>query len=403
MNQTLPFKMKIQGSQFPKNACAFSRIAYQKIIPFIFLIAFSFSPWLCQCQTNRALLIGINNYQKPDSAVHLKTRSQEITNLLGCENDVMVMDQILQARFGFEASNISWLLNHEATHDAILIALNEQLQVANSGDVFFFLFSGHGSQIRNPLSIEPDKKDETIVPADGIYAGKLIRDKELANLFQQFIDKGVTVTAIFECCHSGSMARGVSTGIKMLATGDEVIQDDRTYPQPEKNGALIISAAQDFEVAQEYRFGDQTVHGSFLKCMADVIAGSPTELNIMECERLLNVTQSSEFFQVVIHFLVTHNVEYFFFGFSFLPITKALLNELEGNFKKRHVGFGIRLLSPGAYPETSTFMMNMFHPQSFQINVCKTRKAAKDEMVAHPAQSFRFNRLAKHAINFLLG
>ena len=50
--------------------------------------------------------------------------------------------------------------------------------------------------------------DETIVPADAASGAFDIRDKEIARLCNQVVDKGILLTAIFDSCHSGSIARG---------------------------------------------------------------------------------------------------------------------------------------------------------------------------------------------------
>ena len=54
---------------------------------------------------------------------------------------------------------------------------------ASKDDVVFVYFAGHGSQVRNSKSDEPDLLDESIVPADSRRGAPDIRDKELRRIF----------------------------------------------------------------------------------------------------------------------------------------------------------------------------------------------------------------------------
>ena len=71
------------------------------------------------------------------------------------------------------------------------------------------MYAGHGSQVANSKSSEPDKKDETIVPSDACKGTPDIRDKEIKKIFNEVLDRGVVLTLVFDCCHSGSIARGM--------------------------------------------------------------------------------------------------------------------------------------------------------------------------------------------------
>src|SRR5690606_31644154 len=107
-----------------------------------------------------------------------------------------------------QTANINSLFDSEATREAIIGQMESLARTAREGDVVFIYYAGHGSQVINSLSAETDKKDESIVPADS-YSGALdIRDKELAVLYNKILDKGATLTVIFDSCHSGSASRG---------------------------------------------------------------------------------------------------------------------------------------------------------------------------------------------------
>src|SRR6185295_4967128 len=102
------------------------------------------------------------------------------------------------------------LTDADATRDAILKAIDTQLVApSGQGDVAFFYFAGHGSRVRNTLSAESDKLDESIVPADIAKGIRDIRDKELRRVFNSVLDRGATLVAVFDSCHSGSVSRGL--------------------------------------------------------------------------------------------------------------------------------------------------------------------------------------------------
>ncbi len=212
----------------------------------------------------RALLIGIDDYtsqkQAPVSAQAAAPRDASArprlhwSDLDGAVNDAHEMRRLLTSCFRFKDSHIRTLLNGQATRQGILGAIRQHLiQPTRKGDEAVFFYAGHGSQVINPLSDELDKKDESLVPSDSAAGAADIRDKELRRLFNQAIDKGGRVTAILDCCHSGSALRGLPQGkLRQLPPTCQQVQDppDPT-PPPEQRGALVLSAAQDNQPANE--------------------------------------------------------------------------------------------------------------------------------------------------------
>lgn len=245
--------------------------------------------------TKRALLVGINNYHpaqsgdlSPKSPIVEKAEIQgqdrtagrgAFVDLDGPLNDVKEMNAILIAKYGFEENNIKIVANSLATKKNILDQIRKQLiDPVRPGDICIFYYSGHGSQIKNLSSPEPDKMDETLVPADACLGEWDIRDKELARLFNQGIDKGGILTVILDSCHSGSAARGLAGAEKTRSVSPDVrVIDDPpdTAQTPEKRGALIFSAAQDFELAQEMEMkigGKDIWHGVFSHALLQTLS-----------------------------------------------------------------------------------------------------------------------------------
>lgn len=184
-------------------------------------------------QTKRALVIGINTYI-PQGAKAPEVSSPGVlikpgaklpadlpkgrgswSNLRGSVNDAEAIMALLP-RFGFKPENVHLLCDRttmesgdhklceaEATREGILGAIRRYLiDASKEGDVAFFYYAGHGSQMKNSKSRERDGYDESIVPADSIKGALDIRDKEFARLFNQVVDKKAALTAIYDSCHT---------------------------------------------------------------------------------------------------------------------------------------------------------------------------------------------------------
>jgi len=247
----------------------------------LFLLSLSICLFANAQEKKYALIIGIDNYE-PVNASPQYTRGW--TNLEGCVNDALSIKDFCTASFGFSESNITTLFNQYAERDSIIAALEQLISKALKGDVVFIYYAGHGSQVKNSLSSEKDKKDESIVPANHWKKGIAdIRDKELAVYFNRLLDKGVLLTIIFDSCHSGSIGRGKAgllageVKTRYMEDGNEDAKDAAVPLRPEERGALIISAAQDFEFAKEQKDENNISHGAFTLALLKALRQLPAE------------------------------------------------------------------------------------------------------------------------------
>ncbi|RYY89553.1 MAG: DUF4384 domain-containing protein [Chitinophagaceae bacterium] len=229
-------------------------------------------------QEQRALVIGIDTYQPPDGVTPSNDGGRiDFSNLDGCKNDAIAMKQLI-SMYGFSAANTRELYDRSATRDSILYQLNDLLADSKKGDIAFIYYAGHGSQMRNTKNGEPDQRDESMVPSNTWEKGVSdIRDKELAAIFNRFIDKGVKLTVIYDCCHSGSMSRGpryTATKPRYIAASNFDVGDGVRPEAPERrttSGFLMISAAQDNEFAQELVDNNGQPHGAFTVSLLQAI------------------------------------------------------------------------------------------------------------------------------------
>ncbi|MBL0307148.1 MAG: caspase family protein [Chitinophagaceae bacterium] len=220
-------------------------------------------------QEKRALIIAIDKYEPPPNTRIAGTARSLFKNLDGCVNDGRAIQSIVVSKFQFPANKVDTLFNEAANRNGIIQSMNDLLEKSNANDFAFIYYAGHGSQVPNSLAREEDKKDESMVPSDTWKPGvQDIRDKELAKVYNAFLDKGVKLTVIMDCCHSGSLSRGPNTPgqFRFIADANYDAKDASQPTPPEtrpEGNFLIISAAQDNEFAQEQRDENNIPHGAF--------------------------------------------------------------------------------------------------------------------------------------------
>lgn len=147
-----------------------------------------------------ALVIGIDKYPQLGARYDLK----------GCVNDAQLMASVLKDTFSFPEGNITRLLDEQATRQGILQAMKQLADRLADDDVVVVHYSGHGSQMRDREGDEPDGFDETIVPHDsgrGSRPNLDISDDEIYAWLVELTKITPYLTLIFDCCHSGTIAR----------------------------------------------------------------------------------------------------------------------------------------------------------------------------------------------------
>jgi hypothetical protein len=254
-------------------------------------------------QSKRALLIGIDTYEPHGRPIpnviadRLEGASRfdlpTWPDLDGAVNDVKAMQALLTSpKFGFanDAQHMHVLLQESGTREAILAAMRRYLvDEPARGDIVVFYYAGHGSLRYNSKSEKrASHLDNTIVPADAYTGAFDVRDREIARIFNAALDKGVILTAIFDSCHSGTIARGVPLGgtgkIRSLpydprdiAQGPDM-KDGKEVVAPEdrkENAAIVFSATQPDELAHESVYADEP-HGAFTAALIEALKVLPS-------------------------------------------------------------------------------------------------------------------------------
>ncbi|KAL2895678.1 Metacaspase-9 [Bienertia sinuspersici] len=123
--------------------------------------------------------------------------------LHGCINDVVSMQELLVNRFGFDPKSIEVLIDEGSESNTmptgvnIKKALKKMIDEAETGDVLFFHYSGHGTLVPSKHHF---KQEEAIVPCDF----NLITDVDFRQLVNG-IPKGASFTILSDSCHSGGL------------------------------------------------------------------------------------------------------------------------------------------------------------------------------------------------------
>lgn len=204
-----------------------------------------------------ALLIGINYKDTPNAA------------LRGCVNDVLNMKTFLQGRLGFLPNSIKVVHDEDpstkslCTVNGILEELTELMRRSwrEQLEYVWIHYSGHGAQVIDRNSDEKDGKDECIIPSD-FQTNGVITDDVLCKIFHGFHPL-TKVVAVFDCCHSGTIA-----DLRYRLDQSLVLVDEhpRSICAPK---VITLSGCMDTQTsADAYNVsGDQKFSGALTSCL----------------------------------------------------------------------------------------------------------------------------------------
>lgn len=206
------------------------------------------------------------------------------------------------------------------TYNNIVHAFNSVTETANTGDLVYIHYSGHGGRVK---TIFPDLKgegqnDEGLVPMDVGNRGHYLRDVEMATLLKRMTDKGLIVTVIFDSCHSGGATRGDAQirGSRNgeadtedrpqdsdVADRDELVKNWRTVTQnspqegwlPNQREYIFLGACRPSEYAYESAFDGKDRNGVLTYWMIDTLNAIPTGLTYQALYDRLKGKIQSEF------------------------------------------------------------------------------------------------------------
>ena len=215
----------------------------------------NFTPTVIKEATRKkALLVGINYVGTQDE-------------LYGCINDVnSIKERIVQDGFS-DVKVLTDLTPIKATRNNILLEFTNLLVNAQSGDLLFFSYSGHGSYIFDRNGDEADGRDEMIVSCDlrGVV------DDELKALIQTHLKSDVTLFAMFDSCFSGSMLDLKYQYLDSL-NYDNYTENEKQLDTP--GNVLMISGCADNQTSAD-AFINNMARGAMTWSLLEAIKEKP--------------------------------------------------------------------------------------------------------------------------------
>jgi hypothetical protein len=206
----------------------------------------------------RAVLVGIN---------YFGTQAQ----LRGCINDVRNMQSLLE-QMGWPRNCMRTLTDDQRgssmpTRANIEAAMHWLVDGVQPGDVLFFHFSGHGAQQEDPHGYEEDGMNETILPVDFKSAG-MMTDDQLGELTVRRLPEGVRLTAVMDCCHSGT---GLDLPYSWMGRGWK----EDTNPFHTLGDVQMFSGCADDDTSSDAATAYGAAGGAMTTAFCDVLRANP--------------------------------------------------------------------------------------------------------------------------------
>ena len=191
-NEIFPSTLTIPRGNALSSLC----ILFNTLLVGLLFIASS-TAWANQ---NHALLIGISRYSAQSGA----------TPLPGVPHDLLSAKRIASA-LGIPAANIEELRDEVATKQAIMIAIGRLTSRVAEGGRALIYFSGHGTRWFDPAA-------KGCVEGLYSYDGKVIVNRELAEVAKALGDKADKLIVMFDACHS----EGVTSAGRTRSISEEL-------------------------------------------------------------------------------------------------------------------------------------------------------------------------------------
>jgi hypothetical protein len=201
-------------------------------------------------KNKKALLIGINYINTP-------------YQLYGCIDDTARMKELLTL-YGFNNCKIiTDLTRIKPTKENILNEFKNLIVNAKSGDVLFFYYSGHGSYTFDINNDETDRRDEVLFSLDL----KGVLDDELKSIIQTNLRNDITIVAMFDSCHSGTM---LDLKYNYLDSNNYDNYSENNKVSECQGNVIMISGCMDSQTSDEAVIDNKNqgaLTWSFLNCI----------------------------------------------------------------------------------------------------------------------------------------
>lgn len=222
----------------------------------------------------RALVIGIDQYQ---NVRPLKGAAEDARDIASSLRDAGVSD-------------LTVLIDQDATRRNVDSAMMHLLEVATPGDMVFLSLAGHGAQAPERVKgSEPDGMDEVFLLAGFSSSGRgnaeRIIDDEFNGWLSQLNNKGVDVLFVADTCHGGGLTRRPDFAADEQSyrfAGTVQLDQDENTPIASTSDAKVkpgelphvtfVAAADKYNLVPEVRIpGVATMRGALSYAIARAI------------------------------------------------------------------------------------------------------------------------------------
>lgn len=191
----------------------------------------------------------------------------EGNDLQGCENDAIFMEKVASER-GFQTN---LFLSKDATYKTYVDFMNKMALELQSGDIFLFSGSFHGTYSENGATAK-EKRKTAICLHD-----KIVWDSETKKILTRF-KPGVTVVWMIDCCHSRDNFKSLGnphTGKARFLPFEKIL---KSIHLPEETKSTILrcnivaySSSTEFQVSYDLQsFIDKRPMGLFTASLEKV-------------------------------------------------------------------------------------------------------------------------------------
>ena len=273
----------------------------------ILSIALFLCAYTAQCQTKRALLVGISEY-----STNTKPSEDVWSNIHGA-NDVELLSKTLKK----QNFSIKKLTNKAATARQIRKEFTRFISSCRYGDIVYLHFSCHGQPVEDINGDEEDGWDEALIPIDaqkvyqkGKYTGENhIIDDEL-NVFLRSVRNRVGIKGfvyvVIDACHAGSsyrgdeeedsiIVRGTNRGFSLTGKQFAPKIDKRGKIKVEKSASManicILEACRSYQTNSEIQKGG-VYYGSLSFYVNKVLDSTPLTMDKSWIDNVRNLMDS---------------------------------------------------------------------------------------------------------------
>lgn len=314
---------------------------------------------------------------------------------------------------GFALQDIDTLTDAKATKTGMVKALDALIAKANSGDIVYFHFSGHGQQIEDSptdgILDEADGYDEALIPYDAkgkwddvdYHGEKHFRDDLLGdklNALRKKVGLNGSVVVVIDACHSGTATRsaGIVRGdpipCQRYGYKPNVVIDLNKNPETglldnmgKDMGSLVVfSGSSPNQVNRETKDDKGNNVGSLSYAFAKSITNLPANANYQQLfQKIKAIIQADEPTQVP---MLEGNAALKVFSNQYTVLKEVIMADMFLNNTKNGFNDTTFFISRGAYhnvkPGTTVKVMKLGDTAVFCRAVVKEVNAFQSVCVA---------------------